>query len=96
MDRNDYTVYMARMEDIGQQLLDLVAEMRADPPAGWSPPSLGAAEAAFGVPIIREPEKVSPEQIKRAVWANPEQRPAVVNALLAAGVPVEIVARGVS
>ena len=28
-----YEQYLDRAEDIGQQLLDLVAEMRADPPA---------------------------------------------------------------
>lgn len=49
MDANNYTVYMARLEDIGCQLMDLVVEMRADPPDGWQPPSLGAAAAALGL-----------------------------------------------
>ena len=32
MTRAHYEEYLDRAEDIGQQLLDLVAEMRADPP----------------------------------------------------------------
>lgn len=49
MDANQYTVYMARLEDLGCQIMDLVVEMRADPPEGWQPPSLGAAAAALGL-----------------------------------------------
>ena len=49
MDANQYTVYMARLEDLGCQIMDLVVEMRADPPDGWQPPSLGAAAAALGL-----------------------------------------------
>lgn len=48
MNHAEYTGYIDRMEDLGQQLLDLVAEMRADPPKGWPRPGLGA------VPILGE------------------------------------------
>lgn len=58
MDANNYVVYMARMEDLGAQLLDLVAEMRVDPPDGWAPPSLGAAAAALGMPSALDLESI--------------------------------------
>lgn len=47
MNYEHYLEYIDRMEDLGEQVLDLVAEMRADPPKGWPRPGLGA------VPIIR-------------------------------------------
>lgn len=46
MNFSEWNGYIDRMEDIGQQLLDVVAEMRADPPKGWPRPGL------CGVPII--------------------------------------------
>lgn len=46
MDYEHYLGYIDRMEDLGEQILDLVAEMKADPPKGWPQPGLGA------VPII--------------------------------------------
>ena len=58
MDANHFTVYMARLEDLGCQILDLVAEMRADPPDGWMPPSLGAAAAALGMPSALDLESI--------------------------------------
>lgn len=42
MDFNEWNGYVDRLEDLGQQMLDLVAEMRADPPQQWPKPGLGA------------------------------------------------------
>ena len=46
MDYEQFLGYVDRLEDLGQQALDLVAELRADPPDGWPRPGLGA------VPIL--------------------------------------------
>ena len=46
MDFQQYCGYIDRLEDLGQQVLDLVAEMRADPPQRWPRPGLGA------VPVV--------------------------------------------
>lgn len=53
MDFQQYCGYIDRLEDLGQQVLDLVAEMRADPPQRWPRPGLGAVRiigAACDVP----------------------------------------------
>lgn len=42
MDFNEWNGYVDWLEDLGQQMLDLVAEMRADPPQQWPKPGLGA------------------------------------------------------
>ena len=42
----EYLQYIDRLEDLGQQVLDLVAEMRADPPQKWPRPGLAA------VPVV--------------------------------------------
>ena len=46
MNYEHYLGYIDRMEDLGEQILDLVAEMREDPPKGWPRPGLGA------IPIV--------------------------------------------
>lgn len=48
MNYDEFVGYVDRLEDLGQQALDLVAELRADPPNGWPRPGLGA------VPILGE------------------------------------------
>ena len=53
MDYHQYCGYIDRLEDLGQQVLDLVAEMRSDPPGKWPRPGLGAVQiigAACDVP----------------------------------------------
>lgn len=40
----EWTGYIDRMEDLGEQMLDLVAEMRADPPQKWPRPGIGAVK----------------------------------------------------
>ena len=53
MDFQQYCGYIDRLEDLGQQVLDLVAEMRADPPQRWPRPGLEAVRiigAACDVP----------------------------------------------
>lgn len=46
MEFQHYLGYIDRMEDLGEQILDIVAEMRADPPRGWPVPGF------FAVPVI--------------------------------------------
>ena len=41
MNWQEWCGYIDRLEDLGMQALDLVAEMRADPPDGWPRPGLG-------------------------------------------------------
>lgn len=48
MNYEEFVGYVDRLEDLGQQTLDLVAELRADPPNGWPRPCIGA------VPILGE------------------------------------------
>lgn len=98
MNVNDYVVYMARLEDLGAQVLDLVAEMRADPPAGWTPPSLAAAAQALGMPgTCAALVSITPDQVRDVLRLNDGDalQPAV-DALLAMGVPREVVSAGVA
>lgn len=60
VDYADFVTYCARLEDLGEQVLDLVAEIRADPPQGWPRPCLGA------VPVVG----VAVDVPKKAVAIN--------------------------
>ena len=56
MNYDEFVVYCARLEDLGEQVLDLVAELRADPPEACRRPGLGAVPVlgvAVDVPKIR-------------------------------------------
>lgn len=46
MDYKQFLGYVDRIEDLGQQALDLVAELRADPPDEWPRPDM------MDVPIL--------------------------------------------
>lgn len=59
MNYEHYLGYIDRMEDLGEQLLDLVAEMREDPPKGWPRPGLAA------VPIIGTAVDVPTKGVKK-------------------------------